>query len=343
MSFVKGLQIAMHNNFCGVQKALDENGPKWAIYAGVAGLIVSGIYACKQTTKLEKIMQEHKNGVEMCQETANNDILKGEYNANDAMNDVKILNKRTAFKLVKLYSGPVILGTISVAGILWGTNKMSSKIATLTTGLVTLNKLLEEYRERVAKEVGKDKEKQLYNNTKTVEVVDNDTGEMTKAEVIADRCKKGVGVFEFGRYANQRPATTLTINNMFDPDSPSLNLLRVKNAVKNAQKKMELYLGDKPGSVSCCLLIDILGNDLGLKKEDLAPYLTKGWVIERGKDGKIFAPIGDAVIDFGLEQTSHYVDEQTEYEEEHGMAEADSMFLRPNFCDIQEYLYKHGA
>lgn len=304
---------------------LDENGPKWAILGGAAMLIGAGVLACKQTLKAEEVIEQHKKRELAINTAANDDIYKGEYTVEDAKKDIKADYIKTGVEFIKLYRGPIIMGVVGIGGILWGTNKLDSKVRNLTLSVAAISQAYDEYRKRVASEVGEDREKELYLNSDVQEVIDAET---SKAERLVknheEELKRNPYIMEFG--PQNYDGTT---NGVFDRHAPSYNILAVRNALNDAQRELELT-----GQV----WVRDVCKKLGMKCPAL--YANSGWVVERDEHGKIFAPIGDAKVDFGLvDNVAYYCDAFDLTEEEAGIAQAESIYLRPNCVDIRNYLY----
>lgn len=91
---------------------LKKHSPEILIIAGVTGTVVSTVIACKATTKLSKVLEEHKKDVDAVHECADNEKLKDEYTTDDAKKDLTIIYAQTGVKLVKLYAPAIALGAL---------------------------------------------------------------------------------------------------------------------------------------------------------------------------------------------------------------------------------------
>ena len=93
--------------------------PEIFLILGIGGVIYSTVTACKATTKLDTIMNEHKEKVDKIHEYAARPKEEKEtpYSEKDESHDVMITYAHTGVNLIKLYAGPVIIGTISLVAI----------------------------------------------------------------------------------------------------------------------------------------------------------------------------------------------------------------------------------
>lgn len=333
MSIFTDIKVFAHNTYTKSRVLLDENGPKMAIYGGTALLVGAIALTAKQTLKADEVLQAAKDR-EARIDTAltSPEISEAEYSTEDAKNDIRRSQIQTVKDFVVLYRAPIAMTVVGVAGILWGTNKLDKKVRDLTIGIAAINQALAEYRKRVANAVGEETEKDLYlgTNVTKVEVLDENGNPITKAEQVikkndADSLRRNPHIFEFG------PTTWYgAVNSEFDKHAPSYNILKAKHIQQQAQKDLELY-----GEV---WVRDIL-KQFGAKKCPTA-LLNHGWVVKRDENGNLYAPIGDAKVDFGLiEDVTFYCDSYDWVEEEVGIAEALPIMMCFNSCDIVKSVY----
>ena len=125
---------------------LKKNSPEILIVVGVAGIVVATIKACKASTKVESILDEHKEDVTEIKERAY--IVKDER---------KYLAKRygqTAWELFRLYAPSVAIGTASVCLIFKGHGILRKRYISLATAYGLLEKSYGSYRQNVIDELG---------------------------------------------------------------------------------------------------------------------------------------------------------------------------------------------
>lgn len=325
MKLLTNAKVFTHNTVKKTGIIIDEKGPKWAILSGAALLVASTVVACKQTTKAETIIDEHKRREEAIHTAATDEIYKDQYTEEDEKKDIQTNYIKTGIAFLKLYRVPIVMTAVGLASILWGTNRLDKKVRDLTISAAAVTEALNQYRQRVANAIGEDKERDLYLNTREVVETDKD-GNVTKAEKVLneeDR-KSNPSIFEFGPINWDG-----SVNVEFDRKTPSYNLLTIRNVQQSLQRDLEIYGtayvrdGFKRLGIPCPAL-----------------YLTAGWHVERNEDGELYAPIGDAKVDFGLiDDIRFYCDEYDLAEEDAGIAEAKPIMFMPNCRDIRAYLY----
>ena len=97
---------------------LKKYSPEIMLAAGVGGVIVSGVMACKATLKVTDILDEKQDNIEKIHEVLENPEAYGttseDYTEEDAKKDLAVNSIQTGVKLVKLYAPAVVLGAASI-------------------------------------------------------------------------------------------------------------------------------------------------------------------------------------------------------------------------------------
>lgn len=192
---------------------LKKHSPEILAVTGAVGTVASAVWACKQTTKLSGILEEGKAAIDQIHEVIEHpEILPkdAEYTEQDGKKDLTIAYVQTGVKVIKLYAGPVILGTLSLTAMLTSNNILRKRNVALMTAYTALDKGYKEYRNRVVERFGKEINRELLYNikakeitetvvnedgtetevTKTVEVIDPDAVEYSQyAKFFDDGCK----------------------------------------------------------------------------------------------------------------------------------------------------------
>lgn len=60
-----------------------KHSPEILIVAGVVGTVASAVMACKATTKLSTVLEEHKKDVDAVHECSENEEIKADYSQED--------------------------------------------------------------------------------------------------------------------------------------------------------------------------------------------------------------------------------------------------------------------
>lgn len=148
-----------------------KHSPEILIGAGVVGVVASAVMACKATTKIDEILNETKEKVEKVHTVlADETITEEQYSKEDAKKDLAIIYAQTGVKFAKLYGPAIILGAISITGILASHNILRKRNVALAAAYATIDNGFKEYRNRVVERFGKDLDRELKYNIKAKEV-----------------------------------------------------------------------------------------------------------------------------------------------------------------------------
>lgn len=162
---------------------LKKYSPEILVAAGVVGTVASTVMACKATTKLDSILEETKEKVDLIHEYSENEEFGDRYSPEDAKKDLTIVYAQTAVKVAKLYAPAVLIGALSITSILASTNILRKRNIALAAAYATIDHSFKDYRKRVVERFGEEVDRQLKYNLKTQEieetVVDPETGEET--------------------------------------------------------------------------------------------------------------------------------------------------------------------
>lgn len=164
---------------------LNNVKPELLVYGGIALVVGGGIYACVQTMKAPKILEEHNDRIEKIKTYKNHITEPALYPENDYRKDVAKTYLHTATKLVKVYSGPAVIGAVGIGFILRGHALIRSENAALLASYGALQAAYDEYRERVRKTLGEDFDDTIVNggSVDTFEDKDGKMDEKTKKTV----------------------------------------------------------------------------------------------------------------------------------------------------------------
>lgn len=251
---------------------LRKYAPEILTGLGIAGFIGSTIMACKATSEVGEVLENHKD--EMAK------IKKAEEEYDYTKNEIVKMKTdkliKTSFELVRLYAptaGLAVFGTTCVLGSL---GVMRKRNAAIGAAYALVSGKFNEYRDRVRKEFGEDKDKELYHGVKKEVVTVEEEDENGKKKKV----KKEIAVVD--------PASGISpYAKVFDDasrkwvDNAELNLV----FLRNAQSWFNDRLREK-GNVFLNEVYDYLG--LPRTKEGA----VVGWVIN--------GPDSDNYIDFGI-------------------------------------------
>lgn len=218
-----------------------ENAPIIGITVGTVTLIGTTVWACKQTLKLPKTVEKAKKEIAEVKKNVPS-TNKKEY--------TKALTKSYAhatLDVLKLYSGPIITGTLGLACIVAGTNEYYIRNAALTAEVTSLEAMFNRYRKNVRERYGEQVDQELRyglkRETVTEKVVDEETGKKKTVKrdvLIMPDGNRFDNFSEYGRIWED--------SNFNDETSRDYNLFFLKQCQSNAnrilKKKGYLFLNE---------------------------------------------------------------------------------------------------
>lgn len=135
---------------------VQKHSPAILFGTGVAGFVATVVLATRATLKLDEVLQENEKNVELANKAR--EIDPNKYSEEDKERDLKLNKVQTAIKVVKLYAPAVAIGVVSV-GCLTGSHVILTKRnAAVTAAYAALDKGFREYRARVVKDLGAEKD-----------------------------------------------------------------------------------------------------------------------------------------------------------------------------------------
>lgn len=245
---------------------IKKNSPGIFFVGGIAGILGSTVMACRATLKLDKTMHEIRTDLEdiKTKKSHNDHYVREE----DYIRDLTFVYTQSAFKLAKLYGPSILLGGASIAALTVSHNQLQRRNAALSYTLAAVSKAFDEYRVRVAEEIGEKKELEIYRDVQAHEVEINGQKELVKT----------TGPNGFSIYARCFDESS----HQFEKNAEQNHIfLKLQQSVANQRLKQKghLFLND---------VYDALGF------EDSQAGAVVGWLW----DGD-----GDNYIDFGLNQS----------------------------------------
>ena len=257
---------------------IKKASPEIMVVAGVVGVVTSTVMACKATTKVNDILEETRKQVDDVHNVLDSDIVtEEEYNNDDAKKDLAIIYAQTGVKLIKLYAPSVIVGALSITGILASHKILKKRNVALTAAYATIDRSFKEYRGRVVERFGKELDRELRYNIKAQEIeektVDKDGNETIE--------KKTISVVDPNMYSDY--ARIFDNGSMGWTKDPEYNLMFLKLQQNQANDRLRaqgyLFLND---------VYDMLG----IPRTKAGQIV--GWIYDKEN------PVGDNFVDFGI-------------------------------------------
>lgn len=258
---------------------VQKHSPEILIVTGVIGVVASAVMACKATTKVGKIAEEHKSNIDTVHKAVEKGVTNaGEsYNEEDAKKDLTIYYTQTGLKYVKLYAPSVILGALSLTAIISSNNILRKRNVALAAAYTAIDKSFKEYRGRVVERFGKDLDRELRYNIKAKEIEEKVVDENGEEKTV----KKTVEVYDPNNYSDYAKIFDESCIAWTKSAEYNLMFLKQQQAHANTLLKQNGYL-----------FLNEVYEMLGFDKTKAGQVV--GWVYDEKN------PIGDNFVDFGI-------------------------------------------
>jgi len=259
-----------------------KHSPEILVVTGTIGLVVSGVMACKATTKVDAILDSTKKKVDVIHtgmengEIITNDGVSHEYTVEDGKKDLTIVYTQTGLDFIKLYGPSVALAAVSVTSILSGHNILRKRNMTLAAAYMAEHTAFKEYSGRVIDRFGKELDRELRYDIKSKEIEEKVTNEDGTEQVVKKTV--AVGHPEYSPYAK-----------CFDESCDAW----VRNSEENLFfiSQTQAYLNDLLKRRGHVFLNEVYDR-LGFPRTKAGQVV--GWVYDEEN------PVGDNYIDFNV-------------------------------------------
>lgn len=143
-----------------VATKIKVHSPTILLAGGIAAIVGGTVAACVSTTKLEAVVDDAKEKLDIIRESADHNIIKKE----EAPKLKTQCYLRTAGRVAYLYSVPAILIGTGITAILVSHHVMSKRIGVLTTALNSTTAMFNRYRRNVVAKYGQSVDYDMLNN-----------------------------------------------------------------------------------------------------------------------------------------------------------------------------------
>lgn len=274
------IMTKMSSTFNQVGFQLKKHSPEILVVTGVIGVVTSAVMACKATTKVGTIIEEAKESVDKIHDNLNCGCTEDgeEYTPDDSKKELTVVYLQTGVKVAKLYGPSVILGGLSIAGILASNNILRKRNIALAAAYATVDKSFKEYRSRVIERFGEEVDRQLKFDIKTKEVEENVIDENGNETTV----KKTVEVVNPSRLYSEYAKIFDQLNDNWQ-DNADYN--------KMFLRQVENYMNDKL-RVNKRVFLNEVYKELGFEPTKAGQVV--GWKLDPNN------PKSDNYIDFGI-------------------------------------------
>lgn len=137
-----------------------KNSPRILFAAGIVGVVGSAVLASRATLKLEKTLDGFKHDVDEVSKIKS-EINETSYTRQMHYKNVIYVYSKGTYEIARLYAPAIIVGGLSITALTTSHVQLSRRNAALTAAYTALSASFDEYRARVAKEYGVDKERAI--------------------------------------------------------------------------------------------------------------------------------------------------------------------------------------
>lgn len=269
---------------------LRKYSPEICQVAGVVGIGVTVVMACKATLKLPQKTDIFKKRLEHVKTSDDETVNNGRM--------VTRVYAQYAWDLTKLYGPTAMLGVASLGSMCAATQILKNRNASLTAAYALTDKAFKEYRKRVAERFGEDIDKQLKFGATEETVKEKVTDEDGKTKTVKNKVNvvdsKVFGTSPYARFFDEN-------NPYYDPSCHEYNVAFLKQIEKIFNDR--LYDDAAINGVGYVFLNDIYKR-LGIPVTKAGQFV--GWVRYRDHEKKKEEGyVGDGYIDFGLNDIWH--------------------------------------
>lgn len=166
----KELMNKVGRSFGRVCLKLQKHSPEILVTAGIIGGVVSAVMACKASTKVNPVLEDAKEKLDVIKEYAENPEFDEKYTEKDKSKAVTMVYTQTAMELGKLYGPSIALGAASIGCVLASVNIIHKRNVALAAAYTTIENGFKEYRGRLINRLGEELDRELLYDIKTKEV-----------------------------------------------------------------------------------------------------------------------------------------------------------------------------
>ncbi|MBP5596314.1 MAG: hypothetical protein J6Y02_13085 [Pseudobutyrivibrio sp.] len=293
------------------KSGLVKNAPKILLGIGITSMVGGTVVACKQTLKVEEILDDHQNSVEEIH-SVRNEALEAEedfYTEKDMKKDLCKTYIRTTGRIMKVYSVPVALIGGGIISVVSSHNILNTRYLTALAAYDALGKKFAEYRKRVIEDFGPEADELYrYGIEKHEEIVEttNKKGNVKK-KLETTYKPRPEGLSEFAVIFGPDYSSNAIRPHDYAGDGYSRNTIQaIRNKNVEFLLNVQAQCNEKLRREGHLFLNDVyrmLGmlfptNDGGYTS-DRACGAINGWIWITDDEGNYIGP-GDGYVDFGI-------------------------------------------
>lgn len=156
-----------------------KQSPQILFIAGVGGVILSTVLACRATLQMSEILDEAEKNRQDIEKAAA--LQRDDYDQDAQSSDTALNKTKTVLKIGRLYAVPVVVGALSIGALSGSHVILNRRNAALSTTLAAVSTGFREYRNRVIGELGPEKDREFrFGVTEREIAVETDEGVAVK-------------------------------------------------------------------------------------------------------------------------------------------------------------------
>lgn len=259
MSIKRNLNVALFK--------VKKHSPEILVVTGCAGTVIGTVMACKETLRLEEVIDETKSNIEAAKAL----------NTDDSKKEVTKAYLGGAGNIVKLYAPSVIVSGLSIGMIFSSNNIMRKRNAAAAAAYATVDSMFRKYRAAVVDKYGAEVDEEMRYGLKKETIEEVVTDSKGKSKVV----KKQVitaDIDDVSDYAKWFDETCIG----WDKD-PEYNLMFLRGVEKMCNNKL---------IANGYLFLNDVYEALGIERTWAGQYA--GWVYDPDD------PMGDNRVDFKI-------------------------------------------
>lgn len=144
---------------------LGDASPKLLLALGLIGMGATVVLACKATLKAKPVVEKRVEKINEIIATRDSEMVTTDVKEECQKELVKEYGK-TGLDIIKIYSGPALIGVVSVASILGSHRILNNRYIGMATAYTALDNCYKIYRERVAEKYGATAEAEIFSGKK---------------------------------------------------------------------------------------------------------------------------------------------------------------------------------
>ena len=161
---------------------LKKKSPEIFVVLGITGAIASGVMACLTTRKIDPSLEETADRIDDIH--ANLEVPDLEYTEHDGQMDLVKTYAHAGIQFAKLYGPSLIIGSLSITGILVSNNILRKRNVALAAAYTALDKGFKQYRKNVVDRFGEKVDHDLRYSIKAKKIEETVTDENGKTKVV---------------------------------------------------------------------------------------------------------------------------------------------------------------